>query len=254
MPKTKIKMTIRVINIVFRGRKILTLYSGFLFFLILSNVGLQAQSPGVQTNYLNLRAAYANGIGGGIGWSFFQVSRDFPLALHLNFLYTRQIDSGNATEARAIFINDNQGGQVEKYGTNMIFSFDFSYPIFQQKGFQVQLFTGPRFSSYYGHFAFIGDNEEFEVSSKSWGLGAGVMLLIPLNRSLLLQIGSGVDYYRKSRLSGHGEFYYTPDDVDANPRTNGDGYTYDYEDADAAVNQPRWEIIFQLSLSYKIFH
>ena len=56
-----------------------------------------------------------------------------------------------------------------------------------------------------------------------------------------------MDYYVPSKLFGHGQFEYTPDGVDDNPRN-----AYTYDDADSVVNQPKLAPAVSLGFSYRL--
>jgi hypothetical protein len=65
-----------------------------------------------------------------------------------------------------------------------------------------------------------------------------------MGRSGALVIGGGADYFFEAPLTGH-DTSYSPSGDDANPRK---GYTF--EDADAAINQPRWAPRLMVGYNY----
>ncbi len=65
------------------------------------------------------------------------------------------------------------------------------------------LYGGPRRSCFTGHFEYVGGNEDYEVTSGSWGAGVGLEKHYAINRSLDLLLTAGVDCQAKSTLSGH---------------------------------------------------
>jgi hypothetical protein len=55
---------------------------------------------------------------------------------------------------------------------------------------------------------------------------------------------AGLDYYFSADLSGH-DTLYAPDGEHVNPRND-----YSYDDADAAINNPKLKIRFLVGLNY----
>lgn len=198
--------------------------------------------------YAGLDVGYYSG-GGAIGRiSFFQINKKFPLAIDLAFGYFYQTDSGNAEGARKIFINDNTGGTIEKDGSLKVLSLNLKYPLSHKRGTRLYIYGGPRYVRYTAHYAFIGNNEAFDVYSNPWGIGGGLELHVPVNKKWFLSLNAGVDSYFKSKIEGHAKYYYTPDGVDENPRND-----YTYSDADEAVNQPKIVVKVLLGIHYRIF-
>jgi hypothetical protein len=175
------------------------------------------------------------------------LSANYPLGLRVSAGTAYQFDSGDADQARKVFINDNEGGTVQDYGLTVLVLMDLTYRLGGRNDLSLHLFGGPRGSFYSAHFAFIGDNEDFAVRHNTFGLGAGAELRLDLNAKYSLDLGVGLDYYFPSKLFGHGQFEYTPDGIDDNPRN-----AYTYEDADSVVNQPKLAPSVTLGFSYKL--
>ena len=200
-----------------------------------------------QTYAADLYSGLNIGHYGGLGFDTYGSAHNFaaglPLGLRLNFGYNT-FDPGNATDARRIFINNNQGRTVQEKGTLIRFSFDFVYPvrIFGLTGSNI--YAGPRYGSFKGNFKFIGDNEDLDVTSNHWGLGAGIEAGFPMSSKINFMITTGADYYFSSTLYGH-DTSYAPNGESENPRED-----YQYSDADQAVNQPKLEFRFMLGLQY----
>ena len=184
---------------------------------------------------------------GGLGFDVYGSAHNFaaglPLGLRVNFGYVR-FDPGNATDARRIFINNDQGGTVQETGSLLRFSFDFVYPVRFFKLSGSNIYAGPRYGKFTGNFKFVGDNEDFDITSSHWGIGAGIEASFPMSRKLNFMITTGADYYFSSTLYGH-DTSYGPNGEAANPRED-----YQYTDADQAVNQPKFEFRFMLGLQY----
>lgn len=187
---------------------------------------------------------YNGGVGFDITIAAFRLAPDFPLALRFNFGYTT-FDPGNARAARKIFINNNEGGTIEEKGSMYRLGFDFLYPIRLLKFPESYFIIGPRYASFTGNFKFIGDNEDFDVTSKHWGLGIGVETDFRMNQKFTFILTGGADYYFASTLYGH-DTSYSPDGQNNNPREN-----YQYSDADDAINQPKLKFRFMVGIGYR---
>ena len=103
-----------------------------------------------------------------------------------------------------------------------------------------------RYASFKGNFKFIGDNEDFDVTSNHWGVGAGLEAGFPISKRINFVLLTGFDYYSSATLYGH-DTSYSPNGEDSNPRED-----YQYSDADKAVNQPNFEPRIMLGFSYRV--
>lgn len=123
--------------------------------------------------------------------------------------------------------------------------FDLLYPvqIFSIK--QSYLYLGPRYVKFKSNFKFIGGNEDFDVKSNQWGIGAGIESHFPMNNKVDLVVSGGVDYYPSGTLAGH-DTSYSPNEEAVNPRED-----YTYDDADNAINQPKVEPRLVLGVAYR---
>lgn len=201
----------------------------------------------------SIELGYLGDIGGSFKFRLGDLSEALPFYIDFGIGYIYQFDSGNATDARRIFINDNTGGVIEKHGESFVFSIDVGYPFeIGNKGIAISPYLGPRYNRYKAYYAFIGNNEAFNVMSNQWGLGAGLRVQIPIsNKGDFFFLNGGAEYYFKAPLLSHGTYYYNPDGIDDRPRTSGTT-TFTYDDADAAVNQPRFRPIITLGVLYSI--
>ena len=191
-----------------------------------------------------INLGYNGGMGFDINGTAYHFAQDFPLAIRLNFGYVT-FDPGNANAARKIFINNNEGGTVKEMGRVYRFGLDFLYPVRLLNFPESYLLLGPRYTSFTGNFKFIGDNEDFDVTSKQWGMGLGLETGFAINRRLSLIMNTGADYFFASTLYGH-DTSYSPDGQSNNPREN-----YQYSDADNVINQPKLELRFMVGFSYR---
>jgi len=167
----------------------------------------------------------------------------FPMALRLAAGYSRR-EAGKADDARRIFINDNTNGTPEEKAWLWDIRFDFMYDFGWSSSADIYVTGGVRYSMFTANFKYIGGNEDFDVTSNQWGLGAGLEGYFNITQNLQFMVGGGVDYYFPSTLKGH-DTEYNPDGDDVNPRND-----YTYDDADDAINQLSWEPRALIGLSY----
>ena len=66
----------------------------------------------------------------------------------------------------------------------------------------------------------------------------------PSRRPPTFVLQAGFDWYGKAKLAGH-DTAYLPSGDDVNPRND-----YDWDDADAAIDQPRWEVVFSMGVRF----
>jgi hypothetical protein len=195
--------------------------------------------------YQGVESGYYGDVAGILRFSLRGLSQRVPVELRLMAGAAYQFDSGDATLARKIFINDNTGGTIEKYGTNLLVGLDLAYRLLGGPDLALNAFAGPRGSFYSAHYTFVGNNESFAVRSNAAGIGGGASVVLRMGKRTVGTLTAGVDYFFPAKLYGHGTYTYTPDGVDQNPRND-----YTYEDADAAVNQPRLLPALTLGVEY----
>ncbi len=148
---------------------------------------------------------------------------------------------GEALQARRIFINDATNGTPEKKGRVWDFRIDLLYSLSRT----VSVLGGVRYSAFTGNFRFVGGNEDFDVTSKQWGLGLGLEGQFRMGSRVDLVVSPGLDFYLPALLSGH-DTSYSPSGENVNPRKE-----YTYKDADRAINQPRWVPRMMAGLVYR---
>jgi len=107
------------------------------------------------------------------------------------------------------------------------------------------LAAGPRYSFHTSNFNFIGGNENFDVTSKQWGLGLGAGGAFPMGSKAGFVMSGGADYYFEGALEGH-DTAYSPDGEDINGRND-----YTFADAQEAINQP--VLIFRLMIGVSYY-
>jgi hypothetical protein len=162
-------------------------------------------------------------------------ARGFRVPVRLGAAYLG-IDPGRPLDARANFINDNTDGTPVESGHVWDVRLDFLVPVRWMDLERAYVVVGPRHARYTGTFEYVGGNEEFDVTAHQWGLGSGLESCFAMSMRTDLVLAAGLDYYFESTLSGH-DTSYSPNGETVNGR---DGY--DYESADAAINQPRVEV------------
>jgi hypothetical protein len=177
--------------------------------------------------------------------TFENFTRDVPLSARLTVGY-HGVEAGDPYAARRVFINDNTNGDPEKSGSAWLFRFDLLLPAFRVGGHPVHAFAGPRHARHSASFNYVGGNENFDVTSNPWGLGVGVESRFAMGTTTAFFAQAGFDWYGKSKLEGH-DTAYLPSGDDVNPR---DGYTW--TDADAAIGQPRWEILAMMGVRFRL--
>lgn len=184
---------------------------------------------------------------GGFGFQAFgtvsNVAAGFPMNLRLALGYT-SVEPGLSAEARQVFINDATNGIPEEKGRQLDFRLDMLYPVRILNMPRAFVFGGPRHARFVGNFKYVGGNEDFDVTSNQWGIGGGLESYFAMSPRVDLVLHLGADYYFESVLTGH-DTQYSPDGDNTNGR---DGYTY--EDADNAIDQPKFEPRVMLGFAY----
>jgi len=218
-----------------------------LFTICLSSIST-AQGPGradaERPQFLAaLQLGYNSGLGVAASGTISSFARGFPLSARLGLWYS-SVEPGQAWDARRIFINNATNGIPEEKGRNLEFKMDFLYPVGLFSSANTHFFGGVRHSSFTGNFKFVGGNEDFDVKSSQWGLGAGLEGYFGMSPRFDLIVSGGIDYYFSSKLQGH-DTAYTPDDDNVNPRED-----FTYSDADAAIGQPKIKPMIMMGLAY----
>jgi hypothetical protein len=191
----------------------------------------------------DILAGYNGGVGLQINFRAADFAQGFPLYLQLGMAYSR-LDPGSAADARKIFINDATNGDPEKSGWRWDLRFDFLHNVDLFQLQDVWLYVGPRYSMFTGNFVFVGGNEDFDITTSQWGLGAGLQSYFPMGRKFDFVTSAGLDYYFSNALSGH-DTKYSPDGENVNARND-----YTFDDADDAINQPKLQIRFMIGITY----
>jgi hypothetical protein len=193
--------------------------------------------------HFGILTGYNNGYGLNVQFQISDFAQGFPLSVRLgggmSFL-----NPGSALQARAIFINNNTNGTPEEKGQFFDARIDFLYDL--TKSEYLKFYAGVHFSSFKGNFVYVGGNEDFDVLTKSWGVGAGFDGNFPMTNKIDFVVSLGSGYYFPNTLQGH-DTYYSPNDENVNPRED-----YTYKDADNAINQPKIELRAMIGLNFRL--
>jgi len=216
--------------------------------LILSlNSGLMAQTNSRSDSKARFSAGLLMGYSSGFSVQGYALAANFaqgfPLRARLGLGYVAT-EPGDALAARRIFINDATNGVPEESGRTWELKLDLQYPVSLLSMERAFLYGGVRYARFTGNFKFVGGNEDFDVTSNNWGLGAGLESYFRVSPRFDMVLTAGLDYFFSSSLSGH-DTSYSPEGEDRNTRND-----YTYSDADAAIGQPKLDPVLMLGFAY----
>lgn len=212
----------------------------------------QAQTTSESGFALGVSTGYNNGFGVQLNGTALQPLQSLPIQLRVGVGYTK-MDSGNAADARRIFINNATNGVPEEKAK----AFDYRLDVLWASNLfnleEAYWALGPRYSSYTANFKYVGGNEDFDVTSKQFGVGLGAESRFAISKKLNLVAAAGLDYFFNNTLKGH-DTNYSPDDDNVNPRddnqNNDEEFTFD--DANDAIKQPNFMPRVLLGVIYKL--
>jgi hypothetical protein len=225
-------------------------------FLSLIFIDSESYCQGKQENSLKFSAGVITGYNKGYGLQAnFAVSnfdKGFPFQMRFGLGYTF-LNPGNAEDARRIFVNNATNGTPEKKGRSIDYRLDFLLP---KSIFNIDysyLVFGPRFSTFNGDFKYVGGNEDFEVKSHQWGIGADIENRFRMIKKIDFVLLYGLDYYFPGTLTGH-DTSYSPDNDNVNPKNDNqnDNVEFKYKDADKAINQSKFVPHIMIGLSFNL--
>lgn len=192
------------------------------------------------------------GLNRGFGGTGFFTIHDFAEGLPGNVrlgIGLTKLEPGDAGDSRRIFINNATNGVPEEKGKSMDIRLDYMLPYKFFNFKDSYLVFGPRYSSFTANFNYIGGNENFDITSKQWGLGLGGESYFKMANQLDLVLATGLDYFFNSTLKGH-DTSYSPGDDNVNGRDNENGDPYTYKDANKAVKQPQFMPRVMVGVTY----
>jgi hypothetical protein len=206
-------------------------------------------APACPVQAASCEGSFLLGLDGGAaaqaGLTVSGLSPTLPLALRASLDYAR-LDPGRPEEARHVFTNQANGGTPEKDGRMWTFGLDLLFPLARTTGARLDGYGGVRRGMFDAHFRYVGDNEEFDVTSNAWGLGGGLEGRAALGPGFSLVASGGIEYFAQAALHGH-DATYVPDNDNVNARQE-----YVYADADRAVNQPKAQFRLMAGFTYRI--
>lgn len=185
------------------------------------------------------------GFGAQADVTFHHFTRDLPLALRVSAAYSGR-DAGIPLDARHVFINNNTNGTPTEDGHAWQLRFDLMHPVAHLGRSPVNLGLGARKAFFTGTFDFVGGNENFDVTGRPWGVGLVLDTAFAIGDRMDFTVMAGVDYYFDATLEGH-DTSYSPDNDNVNPHED-----YDWDDADAAINQPSLEFLGLVGLRWRL--
>jgi len=172
-------------------------------------------------------------------FGFSDIFTNVPIGAEVELGYS-WTPAGNGILARRVFINDNTGGNddAQSSGGFLDLGINATYLLPQTYGpVKFYAFAGPRFGRYDVRWDYVGGDEDFDITSWVFGLGGGIRGVMPLGKQINAVLQLGIDYYPRSSIYGHDATYY-PNNSNVNARTNDQGYTYTYQDAENATTVP----------------
>ena len=199
---------------------------------------------------LGVLAGYNRGFGAQLNATVFKPIESIPASFRVGVGYT-SLDPGSSSDARRVFINNATNGVPESKAKSFDYRLDVLWPIALFSTAKSYMHVGPRYSSYRANFKYIGGNEDFDVTSRQFGLGLGVESHFKINQRLDLVVLAGADYFFDNTLKGH-DTSYSPDNDNVNPRNdnqNNDAL-FEYSDADKAIKQPQIMPRFMVGVNY----
>ncbi len=163
------------------------------------------------------------------------------------------MNPGSAPDARRIFINNATNGVPEKKGTSFDFRADYMMPYKLLNFKDSYVVFGPRYSSFKANFNYVGGNENFDVTSKQWGIGLGLESYFKMTSDLDLSLTTGLDYFFNSTLKGH-DTNYSPNNDNINPRNDNQNNDtpFTFKDANKAIKQPQLMPRIMVGVLYRL--
>ncbi|PQV44739.1 hypothetical protein CLV33_1174 [Jejuia pallidilutea] len=218
-------------------------------FSILLNAQVDAGEPKFA---LGFSTGYNRGFGGQVSFTALRPLESVPVQIRFGIGLTK-LNPGNSADARRIFINNATNGVPEEKARAFDYRLDFLLNSNFMRAASSKIVFGPRYSSFRANFKYVGGNEDFDVTSKQFGLGLGAESQFKINNKLNLLAAVGLDYFFNSTLKGH-DTSYSPDDDNVNPRNDNenDNVQFTYKDANKAIKQPAFMPRVLLGVVYKL--
>lgn len=201
---------------------------------------------------LGFFSGYNRGLAFNLNFTALKPIESLPLHFRFGLGYT-SLDPGNSADARRIFINNATNGVPEEKGKSFDYRLDFMWKSNILNLEESYIVFGPRYSSFTANFNYIGGNEDFDVTSKQFGLGIGAETQFKISSKFNLVAAIGLDYFFNNTLKGH-DTSYSPDDDNVNPREDNQNNNtqFTYSDANKAIKQPSLMPRVLLGIVYKL--
>ncbi len=229
-------------------RRLTLLVTSSLLFIISFSIHSQADSK----NSIGIQTGLNRSFGIVGSFTIHNIAEGLPGNIRFGIGYNR-LNPGNAPDARRIFINNATNGVPEKKGKSFDYRVDYMMPhsFFNLK--DSYLVFGPRYSSFTANFNYIGGNENFDVTSKQWGIGLGAENYFKMTSNLDLIFAVGLDYFFNSALKGH-DTQYTPnnDNINARNDNQNNDVPFTFKNANKAIKQPQLMPRIMVGVAYHL--
>lgn len=222
-------------------------------FLLIFSILSQAQVDADESKFaLGISTGYNRGFGGQVSITALRPLESLPVQIRFGFGITK-LNPGNSADARRIFINNATNGVPEEKAKSFDYRLDFMFDSNFMDSESSKIVFGPRYSSFKANFKYVGGNEDFDVTSKQFGLGLGAESQFKINDKLNLLAAIGLDYFFNNTLIGH-DTQYSPDDDNVNARNDNtnDNAEFTFKDANEAIKQPSLMPRVLIGLVYKL--
>ncbi|MCA0132763.1 hypothetical protein LBU54_09220 [Winogradskyella sp. D23] len=225
-----------------------------LFLMITSFNIINAQTtPDKQSKFgLGINVGFNRGLGFQTTLTAIKPIESLPVHFRVGVGYT-SLDPGSSADARRIFINNATNGVPQEKAKAFDYRFDFLWETNLFNLNEAYIVFGPRYSSFRANFKYIGGNEDFDVTSRQFGIGLGAETHFKISERLDLVALAGLDYFFNNTLKGH-DTSYSPDNDNVNPRNDNQNNNREFEfsDANDAINQPGLMPRIMLGIVYSL--
>ncbi len=201
---------------------------------------------------IGFSTGYNRGLGFNAHFTALKPIQSLPVHIRFGMGYTN-LDPGNSADARRIFINNATNGVPEEKAKAFDYRLDFMWQSNLLNLDESYIVFGPRYSSFTANFKYVGGNEDFDVTSKQFGIGLGAETHFEISDRLNLVALAGLDYFFNNTLKGH-DTSYSPDDDNVNPRNNNENNDeqFTFSDANKAIKQPSLMPRIMLGVVYRL--
>lgn len=220
-----------------------------LIFSFLSHAQINADEPKFAVGF---STGYNRGFGAQISIAALRPLESLPVQIRFGIGLTK-LNPGNSADARRIFINNATNGVPEEKAKSFDYRLDFMLNSNFINSEATKIVFGPRYSSFKANFKYVGGNEDFDVTSKQFGVGLGLESQFKINDKLNLLTAVGLDYFFNNTLKGH-DTSYSPDNDNVNARNDNtnDNVEFTFKDANEAIKQPNLMPRVLIGLVYKL--